>query len=316
MPNPALHLVLGDEELLAERAVSAVVAQVRTQDPTADVQHRRAGELSGPELAEMLSPSLFAEARVIVLESTHEAGKDAAALVVSAADDPPDGVTLIVRHAGGVRGKAVADAMVRAGATTHQAFKLKAGDLPTFVRAELKAAGARPDADAIAALVDAVGSDLRELAAACSQLVADTGGQVDVVAVRRYHQGRAEVTGFDVADAAVSGDRAAALEALRWAVHRGVADVLLADALADAVRTIARVGAAGRGDPFRMASELGMPAWKVKKAQAQSRGWTPRSVGAALQVVAQLNADVKGAAANPAYAIERAVLAVVDLRAG
>jgi DNA polymerase-3 subunit delta len=317
--NPALHLVLGDEELLAERAVAAVVAAVRAQDPTADVQHRRAGEVSGPELAEMLSPSLFAEARVIVLESVHEAGKDAAALVISAAADLPDGVTLVVRHAGGARGKAVADALVRAEATTHRAAKLKGAELaaflPTFVRAELAAAGARAAGDAVSALVDAVGSDLRELAAACSQLVADTGGRVDVVAVRRYHQGRAEVTGFDVADAAVSGDRAAALEALRWAVHRGVADVLLADALADAVRTIARVGAAGRGDPFRMASELGMPPWKVKKAQAQSRGWTPRSVGAALQVVAALNADVKGAAADPAYAIERAVLAVVDLRA-
>lgn len=312
--NPALHLVLGDEELLAERAVAAVVAQVRAQDPTADVQQRRAGEVSGPELAEMLSPSLFAEARVIVLESTQEAGKDAAALVVSAAADPPDGVTLVVRHAGGTRGKAIADALVKAGATTHQAVKLKGGDLPAFVRAELTAAGARAGADAVAALVDAVGSELRELAAACSQLVADTGGRVDLAAVRRYHQGRAEVTGFDVADAAVSGDRAAALEALRWAVHRGVADVLLADALADAVRTIARVGAAGRGDPFRLASELGMPPWKVKKAQAQARGWTPRTVGEALQVVAALNADVKGAAADPAYAIERAVLAVVDLR--
>jgi len=315
-PNPALHLVSGDEELLVERAVSAVVAQVHTQDPGADVQRRRAGDVSGPELVELLSPSLFAEARVLVLEAAHEAGKDAGALITSTAADPPDGVTLVVVHADGARGRILADALLAVGATVHPAGKLKSADLPGFARAELKAAGAGADADAVTALIDAVGSDLRELAAACAQLVADTGGRVDVAAVRRYHLGRAEVSGFDVADAAVAGDRAAALEALRWAAHRGVAHVLLADALADAVRTIARVGAAGRGDPFRMAGELGMPPWKVKKAQAQARTWSPRSVGAALQVVAGLNADVKGAAAEPGYAIERAVLAVADLHGG
>lgn len=55
-------------------------------------------------------------------------------------------------------------------------------------------------------MINAIGSDLRELASACSQLVADTGGAVDAVAVRRYHSGKAEVKGFDIADKAVVGD--------------------------------------------------------------------------------------------------------------
>jgi len=314
--NPALHLVIGDEELLVERAVASVIAGVRTAAPGADVQRRRAGDMSGPELAEVLSPSLFAEARVVVLAAAHEAGKDAATLLAAAAADPPDGATLVVLHSGGARNKALLDALRSAGALTHAAGSLRSGELAAFVRAELRAAGARSAEQAVLALIDAVGADLRELAAACAQLVADTGGHLDVAAVRRYHQGRAQVSGFDVADAAVSGDRAAALETLRWAVHRGVADVLVADALADAMRTIARVGAAGRGDPFRLAGELGLPPWKVKKAQAQARGWSPDTVGAALRVVATLNADVKGGAADPGYAVERAVSDIVALRSG
>lgn len=309
-----LHLVIGDEELLAERAVATVLAQVRAAEPGAEVQRVRAGEVTGPELAEMLSPSLFAEARVLVLEAFAEAGKDAAALIVSAAADLPDGMTLVLRHAGGNRGKALADAVVKAGAIRHDVAAPRAAELPAFVRAELAAAGARADPAAVEALIEAVGSTLRELAAACSQLVADTGGKVDAVAVRRYHSGRAEVTGFDVAEAAVSGDRAAALEALRWAEHRRVPEVLLADALADAVRTLARVGAAGRGDVFQLASELGMPAWKIRRAQTQVRGWSGAAVGRALQVVADLNADVKGASADPGYAVTRAVVAVSELR--
>src|SRR4029453_3525928 len=139
-----------------------------------------------------------------------------------------------------------------------------------------------------------------------SQLVSDTGGRIDGAAVTRYHRGRAEVTGFAVADRAVVGGVPGALEALRWALAVGVAHVLVADALADGVRSIARVSSAGRGNPYAMASALGMPPWKVKRAQSQARGWTAAGLSRAMRTVADLNADVKGVAADPSYALEAA----------
>lgn len=315
-----LHLVLGDEELLVERAVSGVIAATRAASGGAGdevpVTRLRAGEATVAELAELLSPSLFAEDRVIVLEAAAEAGKEPAALVLDAASSLPEGVVLIVLHSGGGRAKAMAPALQKAGAQVHDCAKVtKAQDRIDFVRSEFRTAGVRAAPEVVAAVLDAVGSDLRELASACSQLAADTGGRVDEAAVRRYYSGRAEVTGFEVADKAVAGDRAGALESLRWALGRGVAHVLLADALAEAVHTLARVGSAGRGDPYGLATELGMPPWKIKKAQGELRGWTPDSVGRALEVVATLNADVKGQAADPDYAMERAVDAVATLRA-
>ncbi|WP_330182555.1 DNA polymerase III subunit delta [Nocardia sp. NBC_01503] len=316
-PAP-LHLVLGDEELLIERAVSAITAQARAASSEPDsmpVDRLRAGDASAPELAELLSPSLFAEDRVIVLEAAAEAGKDAVAVVTDAASSPPEGVVLVVLHSGGGRAKALAPALQKMGAVVHQAAKLtKAGERIEFVRNEFRAANVRVSPDVVQALIEAIGSDLRELAAASSQLVADTGGKIDIAAVHRYYSGKAEVTGFDVADLAVSGDRPAAMEALRWATDRGVPAVLLADALADSVHTIARVGSAGRGDPFKLAGDLGMPPWKVKKAQAQARGWTGATIGAALKVVAGLNADVKGGAADTNYALEHALARILDLR--
>ncbi|WP_282777167.1 MULTISPECIES: DNA polymerase III subunit delta [unclassified Nocardia] len=317
-PAP-LHLVLGEEELLIERAVAAITAQARavTEDPDAmPVDRMRAGDASTAELAEMLSPSLFAEDRVIILESAAEAGKDAVGVIQSAAAAPPDGVVLVVLHTGGGRAKALAPALQKAGAVVHNCAKLtKANERAEFVRNEFRAAGVRASADVVQTLLEAVGSDLRELSAACSQLAADTGGKIDIAAVRRYYSGKAEVSGFDVAELAVSGDRPAAMEALRWATDRGVPAVLLADALADSVHTIARVGSAGlRADPFKIAPELGMPPWKVKKAQAQARGWTPATIGDALQVVATLNADVKGGAADTNYALEHALARILDLR--
>jgi DNA polymerase-3 subunit delta len=201
------------------------------------------------------------------------------------------------------------------GAQVHPCTRItKPAERAEFVRGEFRSLRVKVGDDVVSALLDAVGSDIRELAAACSQLVADTGGEVDADAVRRYHSGRAEVSGFDIADKAVLGDVAGAAEALRWAMMRGVPHVLLADALAEAVHTIARVGPLS-GDPYRLAAELGMPPWRVQKAQKQARHWSRESVATAMQLVATLNADVKGAAADADYVLEATVRKVAELAA-
>jgi DNA polymerase-3 subunit delta len=320
VPAPAttpapLHLVVGEEELLAERAIRSALDSARLADPTADLTRVRASELTAPGLAELVSPSLFSEGRVIVIDAAHEISQESADAVRSYLAQPADGVILVVVHNGGGRSKAakaLPAALRKAGAEIVDCAKItKPADRESFVRNEVRQAGGRIDAPAVAALIDSVGTDLRELSSAAAQLVADAGGSIDEQAVRRYHRGRADVNGFAVAEKAVAGDRAAALESVRWAMQIGVPHVLVADALADAVRTIARVSAAGRGNPNQMASELGMPPWKIRKAQGQARGWGAPGLAEAMQVVARVNAEVKGAAANPDYAIERAVLDLI-----
>ncbi len=310
--------MLGDEDLLVERAVSGILRDARKAAGSDDVpvNRLRAGDVSTHELAELLSPSLFADERVVILEAAGEAGKDAAALIAAAAGDLPPGTVLVVVHSGGGRAKALAAQLRDLGAQTHPAAKItKAGERADFVRAEFRRLKVKADDDTVTALLEAVGSDIRELASACSQLVADTGGQVDEAAVRRYHSGKAEVTGFEIADKAVAGDVAGCTEALRWAMSRGVPHVLLADALAEAVHAIARIGPLS-GDHYRLAGELGMPPWRVQKAQKQARRWSRDKVATAIGLVAALNGDVKGAAADPDYVLEVTVRAVAELAAG
>jgi DNA polymerase-3 subunit delta len=255
---------------------------------------------------------------VVVLGAAHEAGKDSAEAILDHARHLPDGaenIVLVVVHSGGGRGKALVEGLRTAGAAVRDCPRVtRFEDRACFVRDEVQRAGGRISTGAVTALLDAVGSDLRELASIAAQLTADTGGSVDEAAVRRYHWGRAEVTGFSVAEKVMIGDRAGALETLRWAMQLGVPHVLVADALADAVRTVARVSASGRADPYRLASTLGMPPWKVKKAMAQSRGWEHDGLVEAIQLVAGVNADVKGAAADTEYALERVVLALCAAR--
>ena len=313
-----MHLILGDEELLVERAVSDVLRAARQRAPNGTdipLNRMRAGDVDTYELAELLSPSLFADERIVVLEAAAEAGKEAAALVASAAADLPAGTVLVVIHSGGGRAKSLAGELQSLGAVVHPCAKItKAGERVDFVRKEFRALGVKVDDDTVTALLDAVGSDARELAAACSQLVADTGGAVDTAAVRRYHSGRAEVKGFDIADKAVTGDIEGAAEALRWAMMRGEPLVVLADALAEAVHTIARVAPLS-GDPYRLASQLSMPPWRVQKAQKQARRWSRDTVATAVIEVAALNANVKGAVVDAGYAMESAVRRVAELAA-
>ena len=136
-----LHLVLGDEELLVERAVAAVLRQARKRAGTVDVpvDRMRAGEVSTSELAELLSPSLFAEERVVVLEAAGEAGKDAAALIAEAAADLPPGTMLVVVHSGGGRAKALADQLKKLEAQVHPCARIaKASERADFVRKEFR----------------------------------------------------------------------------------------------------------------------------------------------------------------------------------
>ncbi|MEU5914706.1 DNA polymerase III subunit delta [Micromonospora sp. NPDC047527] len=310
-------LVLGDEELLATRAVTEAVAKVRSVDPEVDVREYQAGALTVGEIAEMLSPSLFGGRRLLVLRSGQDARKDLVAALLAYAKNPDPEVQLLVLHLGGAKGKAFADGLRSAGATVVPAAKLKGHrERVAFVRDEIRRAGGKCTDDAAEALIAAVGNDLRELAAACSQLIADTDGRISAETVSRYYRGRVEVTGFTVADATMVGDVPGALEALRWALHVGVDPVPIADALADGVRTVARVASAGRGSPYQLASSLGMPAWKIERAQRQGRGWTPEGLVRAMQVAAECNAAVKGGSDDRAYALERAVFSVAAARQG
>ena len=79
---------------------------------------------------------------------------------------------------------------------------------------------------------------------------------------------------------------------------RGEPHVVLADALAEAVHSIGGVGSLS-GDLYRLALGVGDAAVRVQKAQKQARRWSRDSVATAMRLVAALNADVKGAAADP-----------------
>ncbi|GAA0979180.1 DNA polymerase III subunit delta [Acrocarpospora macrocephala] len=315
----AVTLVLGDEELLADRAVGDVVAEVRSGGADADVHDLLGGKVEPGELTRLTSPSLFGDQAIIVIRAAQDLSKDVIAEVVKYAANPGDDAVLVLAHPGGVKGKALVDGVKKAGARVVTVTKLtKAGERIDFIRSEVRRTGHSITPAAAQALLDAVGSDLRELAAACSQLIFDTGDKsIGEAAVARYHRGRAEVSGFTVADLAVEGKAGEALEQLRWALATGVAPVLIVSALAGGLRSLAKVGSAPRNaNENQLASQLGMPPWKIRNARRQLNGWGPEGLSRAIQAVALADEQVKGGGTDPAYALENTVQTIIANRTG
>jgi DNA polymerase-3 subunit delta len=312
-----LTLVVGDEEFLVSRSVSAVLRAARERTPGIEVIDLECGSLQTGDLAEALSPSLFGDARVIVLRAAQDLVKEVAAEVLAYCGDPVPEILVVVVHAGGAKGKAHVTSLLGAGARKVECPKItKVSERKDFVRAELRADKRQVAEEAVTALLDAVGNDLRELAAAASQLLSDTEGPITADVVGRYHRGRAEASGFAIADRAVEGDLGGALELARWGQATGLAPVLVTSALASTLRSVAQVASAGRAPAHVLAGQLGMPPWKVEKTQRQARAWNPDGLSAALRAVATADGEVKGAATDPGYAVERALLAVVQARGG
>ncbi|NRQ40558.1 DNA polymerase III subunit delta [Nonomuraea sp. NN258] len=318
--DPALvTLVVGDEELLAERAVNAVVAAAREGESGIEVHDLLGGKVAVGELTQLTSPSLFGDRSVVVIRSAQDLPKEVIAEIVTYAKQPSDDTVLVLAHPGGVKGKALVDGVKKAGAKVVTINKVtKAGERLDFIKGEIKRAGRSISGEAAQALLDAVGNDLRELAAACSQLAFDTQEKsIGAAAVARYHKGRAEVTGFNVADSAVEGRLGEALEQVRWALGTGVAPVLLVSALAGGLRSLAKVGGAPRNlRGGQLAGQLGMPPWKVDRVKRQLNGWGPEGLSRAIQAVADADEQVKGGGADPAYALEHAIQVIVASRTG
>jgi DNA polymerase III subunit delta len=332
-PSGPLHLVTGPEDLLADRAVDAVVAAARAGSPDVQVVAVDSAGYTAGDLVMHASPSLFGEGTVLVVRGLEDASDELVDDARSLVDAPEPDVVLVLRHRTGQRAKGLLDAARKAGAELHECAKISSdADKSAFVTQEFRRAGRRVTPDAVAALVEALGQDVRELASACSQLMADTvapGGdsqdapEIDAATVDTYYGGRVEATGFKVADAAIGGQTDQALGLLRHALSSGVDPVPLVAVLAMGLRSLAKVSTTGSMRSVDVARDLSMAPWQVDKARRQLRGWSPDGLAAAIEAVAAADLAVKGGlpvkgrrAGDPVYAVEKAVLAIGAARRG
>ena len=302
-----------DDELQAD----LLAALAGEPEPDLETIRLYAAAYAAGELTLHASPSLFGGAKCIVVHDLDEADDELQAdLLAALAGEPEPDLTLVVLHKGGSRGKKVLDTLKGSGARVVDAPAIKTDrDKADFAAHEFRAARRKATGEAVHALVEAVGKDVRELSAACQQLIDDTTGVIDEQVVLTYHGGKVEATGFRVADAAMAGDTGEALRLLRHAIAVGVDPVPIVAVLAQQSRQLIKVGSAGRGRSADLARDLGMAPWQVDKARRALGGWTADALATCVTAIAAADFEVKGGGRDPVYAVERCVLTITGQHA-
>jgi DNA polymerase-3 subunit delta len=280
--NP-FYLLLGSEGALADRALAKLQAQLK--DEKAEITTIDASDAQVGDIADALAPSLFSERRALIIKDLQDLPEDSKVEVTRYLDQPDSTLTVIFVHKGGVKGKALLDAIkkIKPEIVACDAIK-KESEKEDFVKALFQDAGRKATPGAIKAVVGALGNDLRELQSAVSQLA------------------------FDVADATLEGNLPVALITLRSALETGTDPVMVTSAIASSLRSLAKVSGTNRGTKsFELAGQLGMAPWQIDKARRQLQSWTPRGIATAVEAIAKADADVKGASSDPIFALEKAL---------
>jgi len=304
----SFYLVLGSEAALADRALAKLSEQLKEEK--CEVTNLFSADVIVGDIADALAPSLFSERRALIIRDLQDLPEESRDEVTRYLDSPDATTTVIFVHKGGVKGKALLDAIkkVKPEIIACEPIK-KEAEKEEFVRNLFLDLKRKATPGAVAALVGALGNDLRELQSAVSQIAADApAGAIDELIIDKFHQGRVETTGFDVADATLDGNLSGALIALRSAIETGTDPVMITSAIASSLRSLAKVSGVNRGaKSFELAGQLGMAPWQIDKARRQLNRWSPAQIADAVGAIAQADAEVKGAASDPIYALEKAL---------
>jgi DNA polymerase-3 subunit delta len=310
-PAPII-LVSGTEGFLADRAIRILRDTLRAEDPSLEVNDLEADGYVPGELISLASPSLFNEPRLIRVDGVEKCTDAFLTEALDYLEHPADDTYVVLRHAGGVRGKKLLDAIRSgqgSGIEVVCAELKKDTDKLDFAAAEFSDAGRRVTASALRALVTAFADDLAELASACQQLLEDASEEITEVTVEKYYSGRVETNAFKVADAAIAGRRGEALVLLRHAISSGADPVPMVAAFAAKLRTMAKISGV-RGSSMQLAQQFGLAPWQVDRAKRDLQGWNDTGLGRSIELVAETDAQVKGGGRDPVFALERMVAAI------
>lgn len=304
-------LIHGSEAALSDRALNEALSLRKDFERTT----LDGSELELGRFSEVIAPSLFSERRVVVIRDLQDVIGEVGEEILASFEAIDPNTHLIFLHRGGVKGKGLVEKIKKQKSEYIACEPLKKqSEKEGFVREEFARHGRKISPAAVVALVNAIGSDTRELAAACSQIAFDTNAgkaQIDEGDIANYYQGRVEATGFDVADAVVAGDVKGTLITLRQALDTGTDPVMIISAVANSVRAIAKVSDVPRNaKSFELAGTLGLAPWQIDKARRQLTRWRPGMITFAINELARADYGVKGGEADPIYALERAMVAI------
>jgi DNA polymerase-3 subunit delta len=301
-------LVLGEEELLAERAVADAVAVARERlGPGTAVEEVRAGGLPDGFAMGLATASLFGGGRVVVVQEADGLDATAREAVLALAAEPAAATAVVLRAvAPGRQGKFFKD--VQRDAATVLVARLKPSERAGWLRAEVRRLGRKADEAAVAALVETVGQDLRELAGAVAKLhvavpppTVLTAGHVTEFLAQTADRGI-----FELTDAVFAADAATALDRLDSLFDQGEDPIRLLGFIASQLRLLLRVADHPELPKGQVAALLGggVRDWQVDRARRQLRRFRPGDLHRALDLIAEADAHIRNGTSSSRLLLE------------
>jgi DNA polymerase III subunit delta len=301
-------LVLGEEELLAERAVADAVAAARERlGAGTSVEEVRGGGLPDGFAMGLATASLFGGGRVVVVQEAEGLDGPAREAVLALAADPDPATAVVLRAAApGRQGNFFKD--VQRHAAIVLVPRLKPSERASWLRAEVRRLGRKADEAAVAALVDTVGHDLRELAGAVGKLhvavpppAVLTAGHVTEFLAQTADRGI-----FELTDAVFAADAATALDRLGALMDQGEDAIRLLGFIASQLRLLLRVADHPELPKAQVAAMLGggVRDWQVDRARRQLRRFRPGDLHRALDLIAEADAQIRNGSPSPRLLLE------------
>jgi DNA polymerase-3 subunit delta len=302
--------LLTGQDYLAEDALDRVRAEAAT-DPLSEVSFDAKAEVA--EIVEALSTSsLLGGKRLVVVRDAQDLNKQQAEAIAPHVEEPsPD--TVLVLIAGG---KTKFDAVVKKHGTVIGLDAPKGRRLVGWLRERARAKKLKIDDRAAWTLIDAAGTELRDLDSALEQLVTGMGegATVTQAAVRQAFPRQADERIYAFTDAVGERKLPGAMTALRRLLDQGDEPLMIFGALTGHVRRLLRARRYADGGARAVGDALGMPEWRAERMLRQVRAYREEELIGALDVLARTDVEMKGDFPSPQAALERAVIEIVGER--
>lgn len=312
MSASAVYVVNGGDEYLNSQNFRKITHDISAELPHMERMDLDASSASAYEFIEMVSPSLFSDGAIVCvdnLENSSDAFSEALErFALEHKDRSRDDSVVICRKNPGQKGMGHVNRLKKAGANIINVPQLKTDkDYKSFITGECERYGRFMTADGMMLLSGVLAGQTGAMAAMCRQLCMDfEENPISAQTVSLYMLNNPQVTGFAVADKALSGNVAGAVVDMRNAVIQGVSEIAIIGAFASNLRSIAKVAAVESGqvskEDVRMTNS-----WVYNKAKAHLRGWTSAGLGNALQMCAWADEQCKTSGTDTLYAVEKTI---------
>ena len=299
--------LLSGETFLAEEAIDKIRAEAAT-DPLSEGSFT--ADASAAEILGALeTPSLLGGRRLVVVRDAHDLGKEQVEALLRYLESPSPSAVLVLVAAGRTK----LEAAVKGVGSVVALEAPKGRRLVSWVRERGRDRKLRIDDRAGWALLDSVGTELRDLDQSLQQLstALGPGATVGAAEVRNAFPRLADERIYAFQDAVGERRLPVAMTALRRLLEQGDEPLMVFGALTSQIRRMLRARRFADVSAKAVGDAMGLPGWRAERLQRQCRTYREEELVDALAVLAATDVEMKGGDLPPEAALERAVVQIV-----